>query len=63
MSDQQSGWEWVDMDEIEWHFSLLSEAEQLAMLKQLPPLERQTNRMSFDELIESMQQHTTKKGL
>ena len=65
MSSHEAGWEWVDMDEIEYHFSLLDEAEQQAMLASLPApeSEHQSNRMPFDELIASMQLHTTKKGI
>lgn len=63
MSNHIAGWEWVDMEEIEYHFSLLDEVEQQAMLASLPTVDKQSNRMDFDDLIESMQKHTDKKGI
>ena len=65
MSGHEAGWEWVDMEEIEYHFSLLDEAEQQAMLASLPApnSQHQSNRMSFEDLIAELKSHTTKKGI
>lgn len=60
---QQAGWEWASFEEYEYHFNQLDEIEQQAMLKQQRVEERKSNRMSFEDLIASLKQHTNKQGI
>jgi hypothetical protein len=62
-NQQQAGWEWANFEKYEYHFNQLDEVEQKAMLKQPSFAERKSNRMSFDDLIASLQQHTNKQGI